>query len=98
LFRSLLALAVAPPLFFVTYRYTRRIRDAARRAREADAQVAAHANETLGAVRSVQAFTREEFEDRRFEERNLESLTASLESVRLRAIFTPIVDVVSVTG
>src|SRR5207248_1207127 len=31
---GLLALAIAPPLFFVTYRYTRRIRDATRRARE----------------------------------------------------------------
>jgi ATP-binding cassette, subfamily B, bacterial len=95
---GLLALSIAPVLFFVTYRYTRRIRDAARRAREADALVAAHANETLGAVRSVQAFTREDHEDARFEERNQESLTASLESVRLRAIFTPIVDVVSVAG
>jgi ATP-binding cassette, subfamily B, bacterial len=95
---GLLALAIAPPLFFVTYRYTRRIRDAARRAREADAQVAAHANETLGAVRSIQAFTREDHEDRRFEEANLESLAASLESVRLRAMFTPIVDIVSVAG
>jgi ATP-binding cassette, subfamily B, bacterial len=95
---GLLALSIAPVLFFVTYRYTRRIRDAARRAREADALVAAHANETLGAVRSVQAFTREDHEDARFEERNNESLTASLESVRLRAIFTPIVDVVSVAG
>jgi ATP-binding cassette subfamily B protein len=95
---GLLALAIAPPLFFVTYWYTRRIRDAARRAREADAQVAAHANETLGAVRSVQAFTREDHEDHRFEEHNLESLAASLESVRLRAMFTPIVDIVSVAG
>ena len=95
---GMLALAIAPPLFFVTYRYTRRIREAARRAREADALVAAHANETLGAVRSVQAFTREEHEDQRFEERNQDSLNASLESVRLRAVFTPIVDTVSVAG
>ncbi|HET9729111.1 MAG TPA: ATP-binding cassette domain-containing protein, partial [Acidimicrobiia bacterium] len=57
-----------------------------------------HANETLSAVRSVQAFNREEFEDERFAERNDESLGAALESVRLRAVFTPLVDIVSLGG
>jgi ATP-binding cassette subfamily B protein len=95
---GLLALSIAPPLFIVTYRYTLRIKLAARRAREADSRIASHANETLSAVRSVQAFNREEFEDERFAERNQESLGAALESVRLRAIFTPIVDVVSLGG
>jgi ATP-binding cassette subfamily B protein len=95
---GLLALTIAPPLFFVTYRYTTRIKMAARRAREADARIAAHANETLGAVRSVQAFTREDHEDERFAERNDESLSAALEAVRLRATFTPVVEIVSLAG
>lgn len=95
---GLLALAVAPPLFFVTYRYTTRIKLAARRGREADALIAAHANETLGAVRSVQAFSREGFEDERFAARNEVSLGAALEAVRLRAVFTPLVDIVSLFG
>jgi subfamily B ATP-binding cassette protein MsbA len=95
---GLLALAVAPPLFWVTYRYTTRIKRAARRAREADARIATHASETLGAVRSVQAFTREDFEDDRFALHNEDSLTANLESVRLRSVFTPLVDVVSLGG
>jgi subfamily B ATP-binding cassette protein MsbA len=95
---GLLALAVAPPLFWVTYRYTTRIKRAARRAREADARIATHASETLGAVRSVQAFTREDFEDERFAVHNEDSLDAALESVRLRSVFTPLVDVVSLGG
>ena len=95
---GLIALAIAPPLFFVTYRYTTRIKYAARRAREADGRIAAHASETLSAVRSVQAFSREEYEDERFFERNLESLSAALEAVRLRAVFTPLVDIVSLCG
>ncbi len=95
---GLMALAIAPPLFWVTYRYTTRIKMAARRAREADSRIASHANETLGSVRSVQAFNREDYEDDRFAERNSESLSAALEAVRLRAIFTPIVDVVSLGG
>src|SRR5262249_58071142 len=95
---GLLALTIAPPLFFITYRYTMRIKLAARRAREADARIASHANETLSAVRSVQAFNREDYEDDRFAERNRESLGAALESVRLRARFTPLVDIVSLAG
>jgi subfamily B ATP-binding cassette protein MsbA len=95
---GLLSLAVAPPLFWVTYRYTTRIKRAARRAREADARIATHASETLGAVRSVQAFTREDFEDDRFAVHNEDSLDAALESVRLRSVFTPLVDVVSLGG
>ena len=95
---GLLALTIAPPLFFVTYRYTLRIKLAARRAREADSRIASHANETLSSVRSVQAFNREEYEDERFAERNRESLGAALESVRLRATFTPLVDIVSLAG
>ena len=95
---GLMALAIAPPLFWVTYRYTTRIKYAARRAREADARIAAHATETLSAVRSVQAFTREDYEDERFGERNLESLSAALEAVRLRSVFTPLVDIVSLGG
>jgi subfamily B ATP-binding cassette protein MsbA len=95
---GLLALCIAPPLFFLTYRYTMRIKYAARRARDADARIASHANETLSAVRSVQAFNREEYEDERFAERNEESLGAALESVRLRARFTPSVDLISLAG
>ena len=95
---GLLALAIAPLLFWVTYRYTLRIKYAARTAREADARIAAHANETLSAVRSVQSFSREEHEDARFLEKNNVSLTAALEAVRLRAVFTPIVDIVSLVG
>jgi subfamily B ATP-binding cassette protein MsbA len=95
---GLLALTIAPPLFFVTYRYTMGIKRASRRAREADAQIAALASETLAAVRSVQAFGREDHEDGRFEERNRESLGAGLRAMKLRAAFTPLVDVVSLCG
>lgn len=65
---------------------------------DTDAGVAALASETLAAVRWVQAFTREDYEDRRFSERTEESLGAGLTAIRLKASFAPIVDVVSVLG
>ena len=95
---GLLALTIAPPLFLVTYRYTLRIRRASRQAREADAGLASLASETLGAVRAVQAFSREDLEDARFAERNRESLGSGLLAIRLKATFTPLVDLVSLGG
>jgi ATP-binding cassette subfamily B protein len=95
---GLLALAIAPLLFIVTYRYTLWIKRAARHARETDAFIASHANETLSAVRLVQAYSREDHEDEQFAERNARSLEASLATVKLKAVFTPLVDVVSLGG
>jgi ATP-binding cassette subfamily B protein len=95
---GLLTLAIAPLLFFVTYRYTLRIRRSARHARATDAFIASHATETLSAVRLVQAFSREDHEDGKFAERNTQSLDANLQTVKLKAVFTPLVDVVSLGG
>ncbi|HEV2033264.1 MAG TPA: ABC transporter ATP-binding protein [Candidatus Dormibacteraeota bacterium] len=95
---GLLALCIAPLLFFVTYRYTLRIKRAVVKARLAEGGVAAHATETLAAMRLVQAFTREEHEDRRFVGKNEESLAAGLEAVRFKAAFGPAIDVVALLG
>ena len=95
---GLLALTVAPPLFVATFWYSTRIKRANRRARTADAAVAAQASETLAAMRSVQAFSREEHEEARFAERNDESLDASLTAVRLKAAFPSVVNMISLAG
>jgi ATP-binding cassette subfamily B protein len=95
---GLLALTIAPLLFAVTYRYTLRIRFASRRAREAEAGITALANEALGSIQAVQAFTREEHEDERFAAQSHEAFRAGLVAIKLKAVFTPLVDVVSVVG
>ncbi len=64
---ALVAAAVAPPLFFVTRRYAERSGQAARAWQDREGELAARAEEALGAVRVIQAFTREEEELRRFE-------------------------------
>lgn len=95
---GLLALSIAPLLFLVTYRYTLRIRRASRAAREAEVDLASHANETLSSILAVQAFSREAYEDQRFAERSHEALGAGLLAIKLKASFTPLVDVVSLVG
>jgi subfamily B ATP-binding cassette protein MsbA len=95
---GLLALTIAPLLFFVTYRYTLRIRYASRRAREAEAGITALANETLTSIHAVQAFNREEREDQRFAAQSNEALGAGLVAIKLKAAFTPMIDIVSLVG
>jgi ATP-binding cassette subfamily B protein len=95
---TLLALAVGPPLFVVVVWFKGRIKGASRRARTLEGRLAAQTGETLGAVRVVQAFTREDFEDARFSRQSSSTLAASLEARRLQARFTPLIDVLAGAG
>jgi ATP-binding cassette, subfamily B, bacterial len=95
---TLLALAVAPPLFLVVLHYKGRIKGASRRARALEGRLAARTGETLGAVRVVQAFTREDFEDERFSRQSSSTLAAMLEARRLQTRFVPLVDVLAGLG
>lgn len=93
-----LALSITPLLFVVIYRYTRRIKHASRLARRKEGEVTAVAQETFAAVRLVQAFSREAYEDERFQRQNEESLAASLEATSLQAQLTPVVDILVALG
>jgi subfamily B ATP-binding cassette protein MsbA len=95
---TLIALAVGPPLFLLMFVYKRRIKGASRRARQSEGRLAAHTGEVLGAVRVVQAFTREDFEDERFSQQSSSTLGANLEATRLQARFSPLVDVLAGLG
>jgi subfamily B ATP-binding cassette protein MsbA len=93
-----LALSVTPLLFFVIYRYTQSIKQAARLARRKEGELTAVAQETFASMRLVQAFSREEYEDERFRRQNEASLAASLQSNTLQAQFTPLVELVVAFG
>ena len=95
---TLIALAIGPPLFVLIVMYKRRIKGASRRARQLEGQLAAHTGEVLGAVRVVQAFTREDFEDERFSAQSSSTLGANLDAIRLQARFSPLVDILAGLG
>jgi ATP-binding cassette, subfamily B, bacterial len=95
---TLLALAVGPPLLFLSLSFKERIKGASRQARHLEGQLAAQTGEVLGAVRVVQAFTREEFEDERFSRQASSTLAANLEATKLQARFSPLVDVLAGFG
>jgi subfamily B ATP-binding cassette protein MsbA len=95
---TLVSLAVSPFLFASIFHYTRRIRGSARLARKQEGRLAARTGEVLGAIRVVQAFTGEDFEEERFTAESSETLAASLQTVRLQARFSPLVDSLAAIG
>lgn len=95
---TLIALSVAPALFIVVYSFTRRIKKAARDVRKNEGEIASIASEVLSSIRVVQAFTRESYEQQRFEQQSLETVESALAARSLKAKLTPLVEVIVAGG
>lgn len=95
---ALASLSMAPLLFWTVFRYTGRIRLAARRARKSDGLLASVASETLSSIRIVQGLAQEEQQIGRFQMQNAESHDAYLIGVRHQAFIAPFVDVLAAAG
>jgi len=95
---ALAALSVAPLLFWTVFRYTSRIRAAARDARASDGLLASVAQETLASIRIVQGLAQEDQQSERFQVQNAGSLRAYLEGIRYQARVAPQVDFLAALG
>ncbi len=95
---ALIALSVAPVLFVVVYRFTRRVKQASRDVRRREGRVASIAHEVFSSIRVVQAFTREDYEQARFERENLERISAGIEVRTLQAKLKSLVELVVAAG
>ncbi len=95
---TLVALAVTPLLFWTVFRYTKRIKVAARQARLSDGLLSSVAQETLAAIRIVQGLAQEEQQNERFQAQSATSLEAYLDSVRYQARVAPLVDILAAVG
>ena len=95
---TLIALSIAPVLFTIVYLYTRRIKAASRAVRKKQSELLSNVAEILTSIRVVQAFAREDYEERRFESTSLENVEAALRARSLKAKLTPIVEVVVAVG
>src|SRR5207253_11029425 len=82
---ALVSLSVAPLLFGTVFRYKRRIKSAARKARASTGLLASLAQETLASIRIVQGLAQEDQQDERFQERSETHHQAYLEIVRYQA-------------
>ena len=95
---TLLGLAVVPPIWLVSWHFSRAIRAAARQKRTRESAVASVVHENLNALAVIQAFAREEHERSRFREHANESLEANVESSRLGGAFNRAVQVLNSLG
>ncbi len=95
---AFVALAVAPLLFWTIFRYTHRIKVAAREARVSTGLLASLAQETLASIRIVQGLDQEERQNDRFQAQSESSLRSYLEGVRYQARVAPLVDVFAAAG
>jgi ABC-type multidrug transport system fused ATPase/permease subunit len=95
---AVVALSLSPLLFLTVFRYTGRIKSAARAARTSNGQLAALAQETLAAIRIVQGLGREAQQEQRFDTQNRLALDASLAGIRYQARIAPLVDILAGGG
>src|SRR5438477_122811 len=70
---ALIALSIAPALFLVVWVLTKRIKKASRAVRQKEGELANIVQEVFTSIRVVKAFSREDYEQRRFEEQSLEN-------------------------
>jgi ATP-binding cassette subfamily B protein len=95
---TLIALSVMPVLFIVVYQFTRRIKTASRAVRKREGALLSVVGEVLTSIRVVQAFAREDYEQKRFDSESLANVEAGLEARSLKARLAPVVEVIVAIG
>lgn len=95
---ALVALVVGPLFWLTARRFARLIKQASREKRRRAGSIASVAEESLSNAQLVQAYNRQEHEVARFHRENVASFEAEMASTRLKALFTPIVDLIDVAG
>jgi ATP-binding cassette, subfamily B, bacterial len=84
---TLLALTVAPFMTVAAWVFGKPIRQAAHTRRDVESRIQAHVHQTLTGVSVVQAFTREDDEQRRFQELASEAIRAHQRSALVGSVY-----------
>ncbi len=95
---SLIGLSVAPLLFVIVYRLTRRIKNATRAVKRKESELASVVQESIASVRVVKAFAQEDFEEQRLDQQSQESVALSLRARSMKARLPPLVDILVAIG
>jgi ATP-binding cassette, subfamily B, bacterial len=95
---SLIGLSVAPVLFVMVYRITRRIRKAARDVKRKESELASVVQESISSARVVKAFAQEEFEEGRLDHESQETVDLTLRARSIKARLAPLVDILVAIG
>jgi ATP-binding cassette, subfamily B, bacterial len=95
---TLIGLSIAPPLGLFVYFYSRRIKEASRAVKKKESELMSGVAEVLVSIQVVQAFAREDYEDRRFKSESRQNVRAGLQARSIKAKLSPIVDVFVAVG
>jgi len=95
---ALVSLVVAPLFFVTARRFSGLIKRASREKRRRSGSLGAVAQDTLGNAALVQASNREAAELERYRREGEGVIAAELSSVRIRGVFSPLVDLVELAG
>lgn len=95
---ALISLAVAPLLAVFSAWFRRRQRIASKKQRKKEGEVASLSGEVLAAMREVQAFGSEEFEQARLRAKSEERWRAGIASAKIEARFAGVIDVTGSVG
>ncbi|MFF3913650.1 ABC transporter ATP-binding protein [Streptomyces sp. NPDC001852] len=95
---TLLALAIVPLFWGAARHFARLTKAASRERRRRSGSLSAIAEEVLGNVALVQAYNRQGWEERRFERESVGRFRAVMASARIRAVYSPVVEIIEVTG
>lgn len=95
---TLIAVVVVPFMYLTARYYRRAIKQATRQARRSEGRVSSIVQEVISSIRVVQAYTREDYEQARFEQQSNVSLHAGLRSATLQAQFAPIINFLGSIG
>ncbi len=95
---ALISLLVAPLFWLAAKRFSRLIKVASREKRRRSGSISAVAEESLSNAALVQAYGQEQAEVERFHRENLGSYHAEMASVRLKALYSPLIDLIELSG
>ncbi|GGV77214.1 ABC transporter permease [Streptomyces gelaticus] len=95
---TLLALVIVPLFWYAARRFSRLVKAASRERRRRSGSISAIAEESLGNVALVQAYNRQETEERRFERESVGKFHAAMASARVRAVYGPVVEAIELAG
>jgi ATP-binding cassette, subfamily B, bacterial len=95
---TLIGLSVAPVLFTFVYFYSRKIKDASRNVKRKESELLSGVAEVFTSIQVVQAFAREDYEDRRFDVESRDNVHAGLQARSVKAKLSPMVDVIVALG
>jgi ATP-binding cassette, subfamily B, bacterial len=95
---SLIGLSIAPFLFVTVYRFTRRIKRAAREVKKKESELASVVQESIASARVVKAFAQEDFEEERLDHESQATVDLGLQARSMKAKLSPLVDVLVAIG